>query len=748
MKIGIDLLPLQSDPKRRGISNYTYNLIIELLQLDRNHQFIFFNANDVNVEFIKKHSHDALIIKGKITPKLSENLDLFIFTSFFDFEKKIVDPSSLKCKVAIIVYDIIPIVLWENYVDFFPRKLKYEYFRRIALIRECDKILTISQAVKKDLIEILEIPENSIDVIYAGIDLNNNIPDNESQKFATSKEKYHIKNKYIFSVPSMDIRKNNFGLIEAYGLLSSSIKNEFQLVISNELTADYEKKLRDHARKLKISDDELIFTNYVSDSELALLYKNSSLFVFPSFYEGFGLPVLEAMHYGIPVITSNLSSLPEVVEDAGVLINPYNPEDIANEMTKILINTDLQAELSEKGKVQSEKFSWTYTAQLALNSFEAYNSGRTVRLGMVTTWNVKCGIAEYSKYLIEKIQGLRTIIFGNYDNLLTEEDGLNVIRCWDNQLNQFDVLYKEIIRNKIDVVHFQFNFGLFNLSNLIKLKNKLQKSGKKVIITFHATQDVKIGSEYIKLRNFSKDLRTFDKIIVHTEADRRRLDSIDVNENVVIIPQGMKTIEGYHPLNNGVKKKFKNYPIISTFGFCLPHKGHLESIQAISLLKKEYNDILFLVISALYPIDESRKYLERCQKEVKDLDLTNNVLFFPNFMNEEKIFELLQLSDIAILPYTTTKESSSAAVKTTLAAMIPVIVTDLPIFSEYNEEVYKISQSNPDEIATAIKSLLNDDELYKKYVEKINERIMAENWKAVAKKYQDMVLGLIWNADL
>jgi glycosyltransferase involved in cell wall biosynthesis len=736
MKIGIDLLPLQSDPKRRGISNFAYNTIKELLALDQSNEYTFFNAKDVNVEFIEEHSHSAQIIKEEITPERSANLDLFIFTSFFDFEKKFVDPSSLKCKVVIIVYDIIPVVLWESYIEFFPSKVKYEYFRRLALIRECDKILTISQAVKKDLIELLEMPENSIDVIYAGIDSKSKIPDNESQKFSALKEKYNIAGKYVFSVPSMDVRKNIFGLIEAYGLLSQSIKSGYQLVISNELTSDYERKLRDHARKCKISDQELIFTNYVSEEELTLLYKNSSLFVFPSFNEGFGLPVLEAMQYGIPVITSDLSSLPEVVEDAGILVNPYNTKDIANEMANILTNTDLQAELSENGKIQSKKFSWARTAQLALSACESYyKSKRILRLGMVTPWNVKCGIAEYSKYLIEKLPDLRITVFANHDNLLVDADGLNVIRCWESPLNQFDTLYNQIVQKMIDIVHFQFNFSLFGLSNLIILKNKLQKSGMKVIITFHGTQNVKIGSEEIKLGDYSKELRTFDKIIVHTESDRKRLDDLGVKENVVIIPQGIKTINEHVALKGKENRSFKNFPIIATFGFCLPHKGIFESIQAISLLKREYKDILFLVLSALYPVNESQEYLEKCQKEVRELGLTTNVLFFPNFINEESVFELLQTSDIIVMPYTTTQESSSAAVKFTFAAMKPVIVSDLSIFSEYNEEVYKISQPTPKEIANAIKSVLIDDKLYKKFVEKISERIMIENWEAIAKRY-------------
>lgn len=740
MQIGIDLLPLQSDPKRRGISNFAYNTIKELLALDQSNEYTFFNAKDVNIDFIKECSQSVQIVKDEITPKRSANLDLFIYTSFFDFEKKIVDPSSLKCKVVIIVYDIIPIILWDYYIKFFPQEIKCEYFKRIALIRECDKILTISQAVKKDLIEILEMPENSIDVIYAGIDNKNERVDDDIQKVTDLKEKYHIKGKYIFSVPSMDVRKNIFGLIEAYGLLPLSIKDEFQIVISNELTTDYENKYREHARKWKIYDQELIFTNYVSKEELTLLYKNSSLFVFPTLYEGFGLPVLEAMHHGIPVITSNLSSLPEVVEDAGVLVNPYNTQEIANEMINILTSTDLQTELSEKGITQSKKFNWAHTAQLTLDACESYNKkSHFLRLGMITPWNTKCGVAEYSKYLIENLPDVRISIFTNHEHLLVDTDGLNVIRCWESPLCQFDTLFSEIIKKNIDIIHFQFNFGLFQLSNLIQLKNKLQKMGVKVILTFHGT----VGPKEIRLENYSSDLQTFDSIIVHTEGDLKRMSDIGVKENVALIPQGIKTIRNHKTLQNKEYLKFRKFPIIATFGFCLPHKGILETIQAISLLKKEYNNILFLVLSALYPVNESQAYFERCQKEVNDLDLIENVLFFPDFIDEKRVYDLLQTSDIIVMPYTETKESSSGAVKFTFSTLKPIIVTDIPIFNEYQEEVFKIPQSSPEEISQGIRDILGDAELRKKIVKRMEDKMLSESWDAVAQQYKKLLLDIV-----
>jgi glycosyltransferase involved in cell wall biosynthesis len=744
MRIGIDLLPLQSDPKRRGISNFVYNLIKEMVKIDLKNEYYLYNANKVSLDFINNDDHRIQLIKTEISLKESERLDLFIFTSLFDFENKFVEPSSLLCKTIVIVYDIIPIILWDNYIEFFSNETKIEYFRRIISIRKCEKILTISQSVKKDLIEILEIPENVIDVIYAGIDQNGDISDNNPLSFKELKQKFSIKNKYIFSVPSMDFRKNIFGLINAYSLLPEKFKSEFQLVISNEMTNDYKKMLFDYAEKQNLTKNELILTDYVSERDLKVLYKNASLFVFPSFNEGFGLPVLEAMHYGIPVVTSNLSSLPEVVGTAGYLVNPYNSSEISQAMEAILINSELQKDLCEKSKIQAKNFSWEKTAQLALTScYNCYNSEKKIRLGLITPWNTKCGIAEYSKYLIEGISDLRILILANYESNLVNHDGLNVKRCWKLGSDNYEFLFDIIINNNLNIVHIEFNFGLFDLSNLIKLRKRLSKVNIKVIITFHATQDVKIGNWEVSLSNFVSELMTIDKIIVHTDGDRKRLEDFGLIRNVTVLPQGIKKFDFIPTEKTREELNITQTPVIAAFGFLLPHKGILECIEAISILKKVYPDIIFLIVSALYPIDESKIYLERCRHAATKSGLEKNIIFFPEFMNDFKSNAILQASDIVVLPYKDTQESSSAAAKFALSAKRPLIVTDIPIFNEYDGEVYKIKMCSPKEIASGIQKVWNNKDEQLRLVNNIEIKIASENWAIITKEYEKIINNLV-----
>jgi|WetSurMetagenome_2_1015567.scaffolds.fasta_scaffold01392_6 glycosyltransferase involved in cell wall biosynthesis len=744
MKIGIDLLPLQSDPKRRGISNFVYNLLKEIIKIDVKNEYYLYNAKKVSLDFINNNDSRIQLIKTNISPKESESLDLFIFTSFFDFEKKIIEPADLLCKTIVIVYDIIPIILWDNYIEFFSNETKFEYFRRINSIRKCDKILTISQSVKKDLIEILEMPENAIDVIYAGIDQNDNIIDNDKQLFEKLKQKFHIKNKYIFSVPSMDYRKNIFGLINAYAQLPEILKNEFQLVISNEITEDYKKMLYNHASDENLFHDKLILTNYVTETDLKILYKNANLFVFPSFNEGFGLPVLEAMFYGIPVITSNLSSLPEITGDAGVLVNPYNSSEISQAMKAILSDSELQKNLIAKSKIQAKKFSWNKTAQLTLSSCENfYHSEKRIRMGLVTPWNTKCGIAEYSKYLIEGIRDIRIVILANYEDNLINPDGINVERCWTagwtTSSDNYNSLYNKIIQNRLDLIHFEFNFGLFHLPDLMKLISRLKNKGISVLITFHATKNVKISNVNLSLSSLIANLQTLDKIIVHTENDRKRLENFSVIKNVALLPQGIK-IFNFIPTNKIREELHINQsPVIAAFGFLLPHKGIFECIRAIAILQKEYPDILFLVVSALYPVDESKNYFEKCRNTVLKSGLEKNVIFFPEFMDDSKSNTILQASDIIVMPYQQTNESSSAATKFALSAKKPIIVTDIPIFDEYNDEVFKINTGSPEDIADGIKKVLRDKELQLNLVNNVENKIKAENWSRITQEYEKLI---------
>jgi len=472
------------------------------------------------------------------------------------------------------------------------------------------------------------------------------------------------------------------------------------------------------------------------------LYKNASIFVFPSFYEGFGLPVLEAMSYGLPVITSNISSLPEVVEDAGILINPYDAKEISKAMYEILTNNDLRIDLSKKGIIQAKKFTWELTALLSLKSFQrAVIEMEDLKLGIVTTWNVKCGIAEYTKYLLEELPDLNVTILANFvdSREITSADGSNVVRCWKNYEDNLDKLYDEIISRNLNIIHIQFNFGLFNLKHLSVLIEKLRTKNIRTLITFHSTQDVVIGNEVITLKTTVNSLKLVDKIVIHTKSDFDHLNKLGLSNNVVLLPQGYHLFEDEDKTNVRRGLGLYNSIIVSNFGFLLPHKGVLETIIAVSILKEKYHDIMLIILSSTYQGNVSLEYLNDCKREIIRLNLSKNVIFLTDYLEEAEIIELLHACDVVVLPYKETKESSSASVRFALASCRPTIVTDQPIFDEFYDEVYKIAKCRPDIISSGIRDIINDQQLSNELVDASKRRCDAESWGTIAKHYYTII---------
>lgn len=225
-------------------------------------------------------------------------------------------------------------------------------------------ILTISEASKRDIMDIYGIPQDRIVVTYPGI----------KQSHSTSKismdvlqKTYQISGDYILFVGTLQPRKNIERLIEAFSRISSSHK-DLSLVIVGKHGWQYEGILA--APKKYHVEEKVQFVSFVPDADLGAFYTRARCFVLVSLYEGFGLPILEAMSYGCPVITSNVSSLPEAGGDAALYVDPKSTEDITKKITMVLDNEKLRSEMIEKGKKQVKKFSWEKTARETLNVLE------------------------------------------------------------------------------------------------------------------------------------------------------------------------------------------------------------------------------------------------------------------------------------------------------------------------------------------------------------------------------------------
>jgi glycosyltransferase involved in cell wall biosynthesis len=268
-----------------------------------------------------------------------------------------------KCKIIVTIHDLAFLKFPNDFT--FKDRLKLSFHTKRA-VRKAEKIIVPSQATKKDIVKYYKIDSEKIEVIYHGFASHQPTCNafgiaNTGRISAASRQQI---NKYILFVGTIQPRKNIQGLIEAFEILKNnsqlSIPN-FQLIIVGGKGWLW-KKVFEKVEKSKYKED-IIFTGQVSLKKLLEFYQNAEVFVLPSFYEGFGLPILEAMANGVPVIASNNSSMIEIVGNAGILINPYNPEEIAEAIKKIIQDKNFKEKLIEKGLKQAKKFTWEKCAE-------------------------------------------------------------------------------------------------------------------------------------------------------------------------------------------------------------------------------------------------------------------------------------------------------------------------------------------------------------------------------------------------
>lgn len=253
------------------------------------------------------------------------------------------------------VHDIIPIL----YPQYFGNNNDPLVKLSIESIRKRGWVFCVSEATKNDLCNYCGFPAERVFVAYPAASRLLFYPVANKEEIDKVKAKYGIgRSRYFLSLCTFEPRKNIGLIIKSFvKLLQQEKVADIQLVLIGTKGWDYEQIFKE-IEGTQLLRSKIILTGYVEDSDVAYLYSGALCFLYPSFYEGFGLPPLEAMQCGVPVITSNTSSLPEVVGDAGLTVDPYASEELADAMLKILNSSSLEKELAEKSLAQSEKFTW------------------------------------------------------------------------------------------------------------------------------------------------------------------------------------------------------------------------------------------------------------------------------------------------------------------------------------------------------------------------------------------------------
>jgi glycosyltransferase involved in cell wall biosynthesis len=234
------------------------------------------------------------------------------------------------------------------------------------IVSRCDGIITVSEFSKEDIAKTFNFPKEKIFVTHLAAE-NIYRPLNKKECSELIKSRYGIDGDYILYVGGFSPRKNIVGLIEAFSKLRVKYKKDIKLVIAGKQGKSYS-IYKKRTQDLGV-EDSVIFPGFIEIEHLPHLYNASKLLVYPSFYEGFGLPPVEAMACGTPVITSNVTSIPEVLGDSAIFINPHDDDALCSSIYNVLSNTELSDQLTIKGLVRSSELSWNKTARDTLIAY-------------------------------------------------------------------------------------------------------------------------------------------------------------------------------------------------------------------------------------------------------------------------------------------------------------------------------------------------------------------------------------------
>ncbi len=385
MRIGVDAA-CWSNP--RGYGRFTRDLLSAVLCMDHDNEYVFFldpqtnkemdipyNAKRVLLNISESPSEAASATGRRSIPDMlkaaiavsREKLDIFLYPSVYTYF-----PVLTKAKKVVIIHDVIA----EKYPELVFDKKKHRMFWNLKVWlanKQADMIVTVSDFARNGIADHFGLPVESIKVVSeAADDIFSQIA--KTEMFYDTLSRFNIKSdtKYILYVGGIAPHKNLSTLVLAYSkLLENPGYKDVKLV----LVGDYEKdvflidyKLKELLNRIRLTD-KVIFTGYIDDNDLVCLYNAAYVFVLPSFCEGFGLPAVEAMACGTPVIGSKTTSVPEVVGDAGLFFDPESPDELLDKLLRIFNDSEYRTVLEQRSIQRASEFSWDKSASSLLNIF-------------------------------------------------------------------------------------------------------------------------------------------------------------------------------------------------------------------------------------------------------------------------------------------------------------------------------------------------------------------------------------------
>ncbi len=373
MRIGIEGQRLFRQ-KKHGMDMVALELVRNLQEIDQTNEYFIFIKKDEdpclesseNFHIVELESKPYPLWEQKILPAAARKAGCEILHCTSNTA-----PIFTSIPMVVTIHDII---YMESISLFRKGSSSYQRFGNMyrsfivpMVVKKCRKVITVSEFEKKRISSFFKIDDSRIKAIYNGVSFHFR-PVNDPSVFESLRARYKLPDKFVFFFGNTDPKKNTIGVLRALSLFNKRSEEKLHLVM-----LDFDRqalnKLIDEVGDSSLNN-YITLTGYIPNSELPGIYSMSSVFLYPSLRESFGIPMLEAMACGTPVITSNTSSMPEVAGNAAIFIDPFKPEQITDAMFKLLSDQELRSNLVSEGYIQSGKFTWK---NMAMQMLEVYS---------------------------------------------------------------------------------------------------------------------------------------------------------------------------------------------------------------------------------------------------------------------------------------------------------------------------------------------------------------------------------------
>ena len=767
MNIGYDIQSLFNNYRNRGVGVYNKCLIneVEKCCYESEHVYKFncygdsvksVSTNNLKTYSIRKNTVDDFvreddqfykIVASQMQHFCSENdIDIVHFLTPFFYETASLLEFPQKTAKVVTIYDYIHLVFPEYYLT--DRTFKINYMRQIGLLSGFDAYITISGHTAKDLIHYTGVPADKVYSIDLGIDSDFKVL--AEKEYPELKERLGIADKFILNVGGFHFTKNALEVVKAYANLDSKLISEYQLVMCG-LPSDKQDELNSLVQE---GGNRVVLLPHIKKDELVKLYNMAELYVFPSKYEGFGIPVLEAFACGTPVVTSNNSSIAEIAEGCAVQVDPFSRDSILKGIQYALTNPVEMKRLAEAGLAKSKKMTWGATAKNTLDAYreiverkkESRKAQYAVKAKKHIAWfsplpPLKSGISGYSYELLMHL--MRRMNIDVFIDIGYTPDVPGLTDCNVYPYTAFEQMQS---KQKYDAIIYQMGASDYHTYLMGYIKKHpgivVNHDAEYHNLLLHITNSGTLEDEYreaLRLEFGQKagdeiftevrnDIGSWQKhtvnsyhlgetksIVVLTESNKRKLLEKEIGRHVSVIPLHTWLPKNFNALDVvEIKNEFglpSDALIIGSFGFLHPSKRNLEALKAFELLAKKMDNVYFCLVGKCFPEyqDELLNVANRNPGLIDRIKLVGAV-------SDEVFYKYMKITDVFI-GLRSKGSSNSGPLLKALGAGVPCIVSDIDSFGDLNSEcIFKIENdgSEIDDIASVLLELLSCDEKRKK----------------------------------